>query len=100
MAVAPADIRVYLSGGAANDDPAFSLGGARSDTLASSALNHPSRLLEAEENAAETQHVRCVYIRNTHLTDSLYAGAVRIASQIPGGADLEIGLDPAGIDGE
>lgn len=69
MPIAAADIKYYLSGGAANSDPALSLGGAISNTeVAANALFDD--VSSAEASAGDTEY-RCIYVKNTHATITL-----------------------------
>lgn len=95
MPISAANIKYYLSGGAANADPAASLGGARSSVAA------PVGLFDAvtgDESAAGDVEYRCVYVRNE---DASAAGLINPAAYLfsnTPSADtiISIGLDPAG----
>jgi hypothetical protein len=63
MPIQQSDLKIYLSGGAANTNPAASLGGARSNTLAGS--NLWDTVGSAEAAAGDTEY-RCLYVRNEH----------------------------------
>lgn len=43
---------------------------------------------------------RCLFVHNTHTTETMMNTKVWIGSQISGGADISIGVDPAGITDE
>jgi hypothetical protein len=94
------DIKWYLSGGAGNSNPNLSIGGARSTTLwAGGVVGDLFDLISGAENAASDVEYRCVYARNEHATLTAQNIKLYLANIIAGGADLAIGLDPAGVNG-
>lgn len=98
MSLDPANLKMYLSGGAANADPAASLGGARSSVAL------PTGLFDAvtgDEAAAGDVEYRCVYFRNEDAdATGLIAPFLWITSNTPSAdSTIAIGLDPAGKNG-
>lgn len=97
MAIAASDINTYLSGGAANSDPDASLGGAKSSVeWTGGSLHDLFDAVSGDENAESDVEYRCVYYQNDHATLTTSAGKLYISSETASGADLAIGLDPAG----
>jgi len=91
MAVLNTDIKFYLSGGAANSNPALSLGG-----IISSVEVNPATLWDnissAEAAAGDTEY-RCIYVKNTSVADTLLAAAAWVSSNTPSASTtLDIGL--------
>lgn len=100
MAIVTTDISTYLSGGGANSDPNASIGGAKSSTEWNGGTLHDLfDIITGDENAAETVDYRCIYLQNDHGSLTWEDVVAWISAQTAGGADLAIGLDPAGIDG-
>ncbi|MBK9418815.1 MAG: hypothetical protein IPN62_16425 [Flavobacteriales bacterium] len=96
MAVLNTDIKFYLSGGAANSNPALSLGG-----IISSVEVTPATLWDnissAEAAAGDTEY-RCIYVKNTSGADTLLAAAAWVSSNTPStSTTLDIGLGFAAI---
>lgn len=73
MGVNAANLRFYLSGGAANADPNASLGGVRSSVLVLPGLDNLFADASAAEAAAGSVKYRCIYFRNE---DAFGAGLV------------------------
>lgn len=95
MAIASSDIKFYLSGGAANSDPAASIGGAISSTLAGT--NIFANVSSADATSGKTYY-RCVYIKNTHGTLTLENAKVYIQSNTPSTTTaITMALDGVGI---
>ena len=67
MPIASSDLKIYLSGGAANSDPNAALGGAISSTEVTDNTTHNlfDQVSGTESNAGDTEY-RCVYLKNTH----------------------------------
>jgi hypothetical protein len=80
MPIVAADIKFYLSGGAANSDPLLSLGGAISSTVASTDIFDNVSSTEAATGESE---YRCIYAKNTHASLSLTNAVVWIQTQTP-----------------
>lgn len=98
-----ADIRLQLSGGAANETPANSLGGVISThvngsiTTTNTNNNNLWDNITKAENFAGTTDYRCVYIKNASATPGdLFANGVIYISGTSQ-AVFQIGLDPAGV---
>jgi hypothetical protein len=84
MPIVAADIKIYLSGGAANSDPNAALGGAISSTelVDNSLHNLFDKVSGAEADAGDTEY-RAVYIKNTHATLTLEGAKVFINTNTP-----------------
>ncbi len=80
MAILTTDIIYRLSGGAANSDPAASLGGAKSSTAWVSGIFDD--VSSAEASAGDIEY-RCIYVHNNHGTLTLQAPKIFFASQTP-----------------
>lgn len=65
MAVLAAEIKYYLSGGAANSDPNASYGGAISSTEVGGSLNSLFNDVSGDEASAGHTDYRVIYVRNT-----------------------------------
>lgn len=98
MAILDSEIQYRLSGGAGNTDPNASLGGVMSSTAwAGGTLHDLFDVVTGDENAASDVEYRCVYIRNANATLTWSLIKVWFTAVTAGGADLAIGLDPAGV---
>jgi hypothetical protein len=100
MAMISADnIKLYLSGGAANEDPAASLGGAMSTTAVT--LSTLFDTVSGAEGLAGMTDYRCVYIVNEDSNADGYQNAkVWIEANTTSTDDtVQIGLDLAGKNG-
>lgn len=106
MAVTETDIEYRLSIPAATagdtdpqSDPDSSLGGFMSTTELDlvSTLHNLFDVITGEENSAETVDYRCLFVTNANATDTLLDAVVWISSEVAGGAEISIGLDPAGV---
>ena len=95
MAIISADIEFRLSGGASNDDPDASLGGAKSSEAAPSDLFDD--VSSAESAAGDTEY-RCIYVHNDHGSLTLQNAVVWISANTPGNR-LAIGVGSASING-
>lgn len=82
MAIASTDIDYKHSGGAANSDPAASLGGAISsvDVTTDTLFDDVS---SAEASAGDTEY-RCIYVKNSHATLTLLTAKVYIQANTTG----------------
>lgn len=98
MAITATDIEFRLSGGASNSSGDASLGGTISSNAVSASINaFFDRVTGAEASAGDTEY-RCLYIRNSHATLTLYAAAVWISSNTPSGSTaISIGLGAAAV---
>lgn len=101
MPIVASDIKLYLSGGAANTDPNASLGGARSNTeLVSGTIHNLFDKVTSGEAAAGTTEYRCIYVRNEHATLTWEDVAAFIASQTTSAdTSVEIALGSSAING-
>jgi hypothetical protein len=90
MSIIATDLKMYLSGGAANADPALALGGAISTTLMGTNLF--DSVSSGEASAGDTEY-RGIYIKNTHATLSLTTAKIWIQSNTPS-ADSAITIAP------
>lgn len=94
MPIVSTDIKYMLSGGAANADPALSLGGAKSSV---EAVNYFDDVSSVEASAGDTEY-RCVYVHNNHGTLTLIGAKIWIQTQTPSGdTDVAIGLGAAAV---
>lgn len=96
MAVLNTDIKYYLSGGAANSDPAASIGGAISSVEVT-----PSTLWDdvgsGEASAGDVEY-RCIYVKNTSGTDTLLSAKAWIQSNTPStSTTVDIALGSAAV---
>jgi len=99
MAIVASDIKIRLSGGAANADVNASLGGAKSSVeVTDNALNNLFDDVDGtESNAGDTEY-RCVYIHNAHATLTMQNVRVYISSNTSSADDTwEISLGTAAI---
>lgn len=77
MAVLSTDIKLYMSGGAGNSDPNLCLGGAISSTeITSDLLQNLFDNVSAQEATDGDNEYRCIYVKNVHATDTLYAPSI------------------------
>ena len=95
-------VRLSTAAGAAGDatasTPAGSLGKYISTSLLADAnLHNLFDAVTGAEAAAGMTDYRCLFVLNNHATETLLATSIWIESQTPEGADVFIGLDPAGI---
>jgi len=100
MAVIPADIKFFLSGGAANSNANASLGGVKSSVeITDAALHNLFDVVSSAEASAGDVEYRCLYVENTNGTDDLLTAAAWISANTPSGdTALAIGLGSAAID--
>ena len=95
MAIVASDLKIYLSGGAANSDPNAAIGGAISSTEVTDNTTHNlfDQVSGTESNAGDTEY-RGVYLKNTHGTLTLQNTKIYISSNT-GSADttIDIALD-------
>lgn len=98
MPITATDIEFRLSGGAANADGNASLGGEISAVAVSGALHAFFDRVTGAEAAAGDIEYRCLYVRNSHPTLTLYGAVVWLAANTPS-ADtvMAIGLGTAAI---
>ena len=103
MAVQDSDIKVRLStqsGAAGNSTastPAASIGKYMSTTdLVDASVENLFANITAAEAATGKTVYRCVFVYNAHGSQTWQGVKAWIVSQIAGGGDIAIGLDPAG----
>ena len=103
MAVSPSDIKRRLStqsGAAGNSTastPAASIGKYMSTTdLVDATVENLFINITAAEAAAGKTVYRCLFLYNSHGSQSMTATKIWVVSQTAGGGDISIGLDPAG----
>lgn len=82
MPIVASDIKLYLSGGAANSDPNASLGGAISSTVLVDNTLHNlfDKVTVAEALAGDTEY-RAIFIKNTHASLTFENVVLSISSQ-------------------
>lgn len=104
MPVVPSDIEHRLSVPSASSgdsapqpQPFQSLGRWMSTTPVAEGLHGLFDPVTGADNEREAVDHRCIFITNTNATSTLHDVAVWIASEVAGGADVRIGLDPAGV---
>lgn len=95
MPIIGTDIKVYLSGGAANSNPNASLGGAISSTeVVNNTLHNLFDKVTGAESAAGDIEYRCVFIKNTHATLTLQGAKIYISTNTPS-ADTTVAIGVA-----
>jgi hypothetical protein len=95
MPIIVADIQRRLSGGAANSNPAASLGGAKSSVAS------PLNLFDTvagDESAAGDVEYRVEYVHNNHPTLTLQGARLWITANTPGNR-IAVGLGTSAING-
>ncbi len=97
MPIAQSDMKIRLSGGAANAAPAASLGGAKSSVeLAANIFDDVS----AAEGAAGDVELRCVYVHNAHPSLTLGGAVLWISANTPSASTtLEVGVGTSAVNG-
>ena len=101
MPIVAGDIKMYLSGGAANADPNAALGGAISSTEVTDNSLHNlfDKVLGSEALAGDIEY-RCAYIKNTHGSLTLELAKVWIDTNTPSGdSAVAIALGGEGVNG-
>lgn len=101
MPIITAELKTYLSGGAANSDVNASLGGIISTTEVVDATLHNlfDQVSSAETSAGDTEY-RCVYLANTNGTITLQNAVAFINTQTPSAdTSFEIALGTSAING-
>lgn len=84
MAIVASDIKIYLSGGAANADPNAALGGAISTTeLVAASLHNLFDQVSGDEASPGDTEYRCFYVKNTHATLSYQNAVIWIQTNTP-----------------
>lgn len=97
MAISNSDLKIRLSGGSSNTDPAASLGGVKSSTDAGSSIF--DNVQSAEAVAGDIEY-RCVFIHNAHGSLTALSGKVWVQTQTPSAeTDVAIGLGTSAVNG-
>lgn len=98
MPIVAGDILVKLSGGASNAVPASSLGGVISSETMGAAIHSLFDYVTGAEAVAGDTEYRCVYVKNTHATLTLYGAVVWISANTPSAStEVTIGLGTSAI---
>jgi hypothetical protein len=104
MAVVASDIvsRLSVKTGSAGDStsstPADSLGKYMSTTaIVDGSLQNLFANVDGTDAETGKTYYRCYFKKNTNAVDTWSSVLVWILSQVPGGGDIAIGLDPAGV---
>lgn len=99
MAIVSTDLKLYLTGGAANSNVNLSLGGAVSSTeVVDNTLNNLWDDVSGDEGAAGDTEYRCVAVKNTHGSLTLTSSKVWIQTNTPSTDDtVTIGLATQGL---
>lgn len=96
MPIVAADIKRYLSGGAANTNPDLSFGGAISTTEVVGSTIF-STVTGAQSTAGRTRY-RAVYLKNTHATLTYLGTKIWIGTDTPSAdTDADIALSAQGL---
>ncbi len=93
MPILTTDIQYRLSGGAANASALASIGGAKSNTAAPSALFDD---VASAESAAGDNEYRCIYIHNAHATLALQNAVLWISANTTGNR-LSVGAGTSAV---
>ena len=89
-------LQIFLSGGAGNTNPNFSLGGVRSSTQVVDAVdNNVYDDITRKDALLGKTEFRCIYIYNSHATLPVH-GAILYIDSYPILTDINLGLDPVG----
>lgn len=98
MPIISSEMKLMLSGGSANTDPAASLGGAASATAASGSTLWDN-VSGAEAAAGDTEY-RCVYVKNTNGSLTALSTVIFIQANTPSAdSTLDIGLGTSAVNG-
>lgn len=97
MPIVSSDVKFHLSGGASNTNPNASLGGVRSTTeIVDNTVQNLFDNVTGTESAAGDTEYRCFYVKNGHGSITWETVVKWIEAEVAGGANVNIGLDPAG----
>lgn len=100
MPITAPDFVLRLSGGSANSNPAASLGGAKSATAYSPAINGLFDVVSGAESAAGRVEYRCVYLHNASATDTMFGALAWIIANTPlASTQLAIGVGTSAVNG-
>jgi hypothetical protein len=98
MAIVQAELKMYLTGGAANSDPNASLGGAVSSVeVVDNTLNDLWDDITGDQASAGETSYRCIAVKNTNASLTLLNSKFWIQSNTTGGDSIKVGLDLAGL---
>lgn len=92
------DIKYYLSGGINNSDPNLSLGGQISNTEAGQAPHNLFDYISPEEAADGDVEYRCIYVKNTNVSETLYGAVLYVSSETTSvSTTVHLAYDDVGI---
>lgn len=98
MPIDTSELKAYLSGGAANSDPAASIGGAKSSVEVTFSTLFAAA--SSAELAAGSVKYRCIYLQNTDPALTLTAVKAWLAANTPNAnTTIDIGIGTAAISG-
>lgn len=97
MTISANQLLFFLSGGQNNTNPNLSLGGSISSALVSGTINNLFSNISSEEASSGRTDYRCVYLKNSSATDSIYDAGAYVSSQSSGGSTATIGLSATPI---
>jgi len=100
MPIVASDIEFRLSGGSSNAIGDASLGGVISSGVVSSSLNGLFDYVTGDESAAGDVEYRCIYVRNSHASLTLYGAKIWIDTNTPSTfTTVDIGLGTSALNG-
>ncbi len=100
MPIVATDIEFRLSGGASNALGDASVGGAISSSVVSASVNALFDYVTGDESSAGDVEYRCIYVRNSHATLTLYGTKIWIDTNTPStNTSADIGLGSSAING-
>jgi hypothetical protein len=100
MPLISGDFVTRLSGGAGNAVGNASLGGAKSTTVASSAVDGLFDQVTSAQAAAGSVEYRCAYLHNGNATSQMLAAGVWVSANTPlAGTTIDIGVGTAAVNG-
>lgn len=98
MPITSGEIEYRLSGGAANSDPALSLGGAKSSVAVTGSTLFDT--VSGAESAAGSTEYRCIYVHNADVALTLNSAKIWIqANTTSGDTTIDIALGGEGLNG-
>jgi len=100
MPIITADFALRLSGGAGNSVADASLGGIKSSTVVSTAVDALFDAVAAADALAGDVEYRCIYLHNANGADLMTAARVWVAANTPlAGTTLDIGVGTSALNG-
>jgi len=100
MPIITADFDLRLSGGAGNPVADASLGGIKSSTVVSTAVDALFDAVAAADALAGDVEYRCIYLHNANGADLMTAARVWVAANTPlAGTTLDIGVGTSALNG-